>query len=156
VEDTPASASPPRRAPRERRWTPLLLLLGIGGATLLLAAGPFRGECGFLAMTGAPCPGCGMTRAALALARGDAGAAWRWHPAVFAIAAIALGAIGLAAHEALTGRRSFRATAERHGIAASIAVAALLAALWIVRVVWMPEWSPDPLRPGSVAERLLR
>ena len=36
--------------------------------------------CGFRALTGIPCPGCGMTRAMAALARGEWTAALRYHP----------------------------------------------------------------------------
>ncbi len=36
--------------------------------------------CTFRRLTGIPCPGCGMTRAMAALARGDLGAAVRFHP----------------------------------------------------------------------------
>ena len=158
VDDGPAPAIAP--APpgslRERRWSPLLLLLALGAASLFLAAGPMRGECGFRALTGADCPGCGMTRAALALAQGDAGGAWRWHPAVFPLALLGAAALALGLHEGLTGRRSLRVAAERHGIRAAIAIAVLLGGVWTVRVLIVPEWSPDGIRPGSAAERLLR
>jgi hypothetical protein len=36
--------------------------------------------CPFANLTGHPCPGCGMTRAALALLSGEWSAALRWHP----------------------------------------------------------------------------
>ena len=160
VEENPAPAldSPTRRFLREilRRWSPLLLLLAVGAASLFLAAGPLRGECGFLALTGADCPGCGMTRAAIALARGEPAVAWHWHPAVFPLAVLGAAALALGLHEGITGRRSLRGAAERHGIRAAIAVAVLLGGVWAVRVLIVPEWSPDGLRPGSAAERLLR
>ena len=38
------------------------------------------------------CPGCGMTRACLALARGDLAAAWSYNPFSLALVAVVLGA----------------------------------------------------------------
>lgn len=37
-------------------------------------------SCLFRRWTGIPCPGCGLTRACLAILRGDWGAAFRYHP----------------------------------------------------------------------------
>lgn len=41
--------------------------------------------CVFRDCLGFPCPGCGMSRAVLALARLDFAAAWGYHPLVFAM-----------------------------------------------------------------------
>lgn len=41
--------------------------------------------CVFQALLGIPCPGCGMTRAVLALLRLDLAAAFAYHPLVFAM-----------------------------------------------------------------------
>ncbi|MFP3914550.1 MAG: DUF2752 domain-containing protein [Actinomycetota bacterium] len=38
--------------------------------------------CPFALVTGTACPGCGLTRAAAALMRGDLGLAWAYHPLV--------------------------------------------------------------------------
>ena len=43
-------------------------------------------------LAGVPCPGCGMTRAFLALLGGDVAAAWAYNPFFMAPAAVALGA----------------------------------------------------------------
>ena len=40
----------------------------------------FHSECPFRALTGLPCASCGMTHAFVALARGDAAAAWSASP----------------------------------------------------------------------------
>jgi hypothetical protein len=40
----------------------------------------FHSECPFRALTGLPCASCGMTHAFVALARGEAGAAWSASP----------------------------------------------------------------------------
>jgi hypothetical protein len=52
---------------------------GTGGAVL----------CAFRVATGAPCPGCGGTRAILAMLRGDFAGAVRLNPLVFVVAAAA-------------------------------------------------------------------
>ena len=145
---------PPARSPG--RWSPFLALLGIAAASALLAWSPLHGDCGFKLATGAPCPGCGMTRAAGALASGDLGAAWRWHPLVFPFGAAYALLLAASLHEGLTGRPTFRRPADRHGVRLAIAGAVLLAGVWAARVLFRPEWSPDPIRPGSLAGRLLR
>jgi hypothetical protein len=56
----------------------------------VLAAGYFfdQSTCIWRAITGLPCPGCGMVHAFLALARGDFPAAWRFNPNSFVAAPI--------------------------------------------------------------------
>ncbi len=44
-------------------------------------------RCPFRFLTGISCPGCGMTRALLALLRGDLAAAYDYHPLVFLLPA---------------------------------------------------------------------
>lgn len=59
-----------------------------------LAAFPAHGGptvCPFALLTGMACPGCGLTRAAAALVRGDVGAAWEFHPLVLLAVAWAIG-----------------------------------------------------------------
>lgn len=51
---------------------------GLYGLTALLGWHWFR--CPFKSLTGHPCPGCGMTRASLAMIRGDWAAMVRFHP----------------------------------------------------------------------------
>ena len=64
--------------------------------------------------------------------------------------------LAAALHEGLTGRPTFRGPADRHGLRAALAGAILLAAVWVARVLVHPEWSPDPIRPGSLASKVLR
>lgn len=45
----------------------------------------FSIPCPILTLTGIPCPGCGMTRAILALLRLDFAAAFSFHPMVFSL-----------------------------------------------------------------------
>src|SRR4051812_14423957 len=48
--------------------------------------------CPFALLTGQPCPGCGLTRATLALLRGDLGDAVRFHPLSVLLSPIAIAA----------------------------------------------------------------
>ncbi|HCN78195.1 MAG TPA: hypothetical protein DIT13_13495 [Verrucomicrobiales bacterium] len=66
----------------------LLLMLAVIGAGYLLGLPLW--PCVFADVTGLPCPGCGMTRAASALLRGEWAEAWRFHPFAFAFAVIGL------------------------------------------------------------------
>lgn len=61
-------------------WT--LLLAGAAQATLVSAGWP-GWPCPFQQTLGLPCPGCGLSRALLALLRGDWQAAFAIHPFVF-------------------------------------------------------------------------
>lgn len=47
--------------------------------------------CIFHSVTDVPCPGCGMTRACLALTHGHFTKAWGYHPFSFVIVGLALG-----------------------------------------------------------------
>jgi hypothetical protein len=92
--------------------------------------------CLFSALTGLPCPGCGITTSLLALARGDAQASWSANPAGFGVAALL---IGLAVVASVAMRRGAPTTG---GLAClawldRIAMGGLLA--WSGRLMW--TWS---------------
>ena len=137
------------------RWNSLWILLAVRAGIALTAALPIHGECGFRFLSGAPCPGCGMTRSLLALLRGEAAESWRLHPLGIPLVLGSAAVLAMAAHEGITGRPTFRRRAERWGVQAAFAFLALCGAVWIARVVVHPAWSPDPVRPGSLAARLL-
>ena len=46
--------------------------------------------CIFKGVTGMPCPGCGMTRACLAILQGEFSTAWRYHPFSFLLIGLAI------------------------------------------------------------------
>lgn len=50
----------------------------------------FYSGCLWVTVTGFPCPSCGLTRAGLALLRGEFQKAWEIHPFIYAIAALGL------------------------------------------------------------------
>lgn len=54
----------------------------------------FGTVCLFKALTGYPCPGCGMTRAWWSVLRGDITDAFYWHP-LFLLAPVLVGAIAV-------------------------------------------------------------
>ncbi|MEZ5341661.1 MAG: DUF2752 domain-containing protein [Acidimicrobiales bacterium] len=52
----------------------------VAGVVLMSAALSSPALCPYRVCTGHACPGCGLTRSALALARGNVGESWRFHP----------------------------------------------------------------------------
>jgi hypothetical protein len=80
---------------------PLTKLRRLGLVTtplLMLAAALWMGfvTCPMRVTTGVPCPGCGLTRAVMALATGNVAEALHWHPLVFLLAPILVFTIGRA------------------------------------------------------------
>jgi hypothetical protein len=69
-------------------------VIGAAAAIALIVAGAFldRSVCLWQASFGRPCPGCGMTRALVALACGDWQAAWQLNNRSFVVAPLLLGA----------------------------------------------------------------
>jgi hypothetical protein len=100
------------------------LFLALGFLRPALAEGP--DFCLFHRVTGIACPGCGLTRAAAAFARGDIAASLRWHP-LFLL---------LAAEAAVTWLTWGIAPAAVRRVAPPLALATgvLLIAVWIVRL----------------------
>src|SRR4029079_4353352 len=93
--------------------------------------------CAFRAVTGLPCPGCGMSRALSALARGH------WHDAVawHAFAPVALVAAALMVAAALlpaTPRRRLagRVAAFERRTGSAVVLAAALVLYWILRLLY--------------------
>ena len=64
-----------------------LMLLVLAGIYIRLSGQAFETvhflPCVFKGVTSIPCPGCGMTRACLAIFQGEFSTAWRYHPFSF-------------------------------------------------------------------------
>lgn len=91
--------------------TEVTAALGVGGiviATLLPTGGIEDGPvlCPFRALTGLPCPGCGLTRSWVYLMHGDVGSslASNWFGPVLILAIIALAVVSVRTR--LSGRRT--------------------------------------------------
>ena len=62
-----------------KKWTvATVVLASIGIAVTVLLT--LQSPCAFKEWLGMPCPGCGMTRAALSFFKGDIAGVNRWHP----------------------------------------------------------------------------
>lgn len=75
-----------------------LLLIGLGVIGLYTAMSEISPAavtlipCIFHSVTDIPCPGCGMTRACVALVQGKFGTAWDYHPFSFFLIGLAIAA----------------------------------------------------------------
>ena len=109
--------------------------IGVGAAAFVVAgltASSDEGTvlCPYRRCTGGYCPGCGLTRSTGQLLRGDVAGSWSQHPfLVLAVAQLAVIA-GLWS----LGRTSIRAWLSRYATQLVVANAALLGAIWIVRL----------------------
>src|SRR4051812_42162582 len=80
------------------------MLAGIFASIVLLRL-PF---CPLAGVLGVPCPGCGLTRATLALCHGDLKHALELHPLVLVLAPLFIGAMSSAAISYVRGPRALR------------------------------------------------
>jgi hypothetical protein len=85
---------------------------------------------------GVPCPGCGLTRATLALLRGDVRAAFHFHPLVWLLSPLFVGFVGVALLELVRGppSRPQRLNWSSRGVSV-VAIFLLVASLgvWLAR-----------------------
>lgn len=110
-------------------WLALPAAATAGLAVVPITSGPTL--CPFALITGTACPGCGLTRAAASLARGDLASALTLHPLILLVALWALGWW-------VTGfvRRRGREVRLDPGLVNRLLVASGVAfiALWLVRL----------------------
>lgn len=104
-----------------------------------VSAGLGGWPCPVLSLTGVPCPGCGLTRASAALARGEWGASLAAH-AFAPVFVFALGAFAVAALLPERQREKFARLFERaeRRTRASAFLAAALVLYWSVRLLFLP------------------
>lgn len=87
--------------------------------------------CPFALLTGVGCPGCGLTRAASALVRGDVAAAWEMHPLVL----VAVAWLAVAWMVGFLRRRGRWVDLPGRTVARLLNVTGLLfVAVWLVRL----------------------
>lgn len=119
-----------------RVWRDRLTLAApLGVAVLLLAGSPGDDGptiCPFALMTGTACPGCGMTRAASHLLRGDVSTAIGYHPLIPLVMALAFG--GWVWFLLVRSGRA-RPLPARAINTMLIATGALMVGVWLVRLI---------------------
>ena len=113
-----------------------LLATGAAAVALVEAGGADEGPglCLVRRCTGAWCPGCGSTRAARHLLRGDVGAAWADHPWVVLVVAQAL-VVALVAVASARARAALRRATTRPLVAVLGANVVLALVVWAVRLI---------------------
>lgn len=120
------------RLGRRERVDRALMAATVAGAAVALRFAP---ACGFLSMTGRPCPLCGGNRSAACLARGDLAGAWEWNPSAIAWVTAAALVAGAWALEAASGRAFARPSWWGRACAsATAALAALTLGAWGARL----------------------
>lgn len=124
---------------------------GIAGlllAVYMAAADRLWGAfCPVRMITGLPCPGCGITRAAILLLTGRWRQAWQMHPMIYPIM---LAVLYFVVSRYLLGRKA----AGMKWIAAGIAV--MLLAVYIQRMgQYFPNRSPYLYEDGNILEKLI-
>lgn len=110
----------------------LLVLAALALATARSATPPDAVHflpCPARLLTGHPCPGCGMTRASVALLRGDLAGAWRLHP--FALLLVPVAAANALAPGATRKAWAALPPALRRGLGALLLLGAF--GLWLIR-----------------------
>lgn len=129
-------STPP--SPTGFRWliaSPVRIALLVVAAVLIVDAGGTDdgpGVCVFRRCTGGYCPGCGMTRSARHLTRGQIGAAWQDHPYLVLAAAQAIVAGAVYAVVRRIGRA---VNWNRVIVVLGIVNVVLITGIWIARLI---------------------
>jgi hypothetical protein len=117
----------------------LLLLAPVAGGFALAVHLDFP-LCPLASTLGIPCPGCGLTRATLALMHGDVNAALHFHPLVWLLSPLFIGFVGAAVLELVRAPAppgsSRRSRFRWNGRAVTVVGTALLIAtfgVWLAR-----------------------
>jgi len=81
--------------------------------------------CPFHALTEVACPGCGMTRACIALAHGDLSTAWSFHPFAYLLVSLSI-AVLIAPRQVRAGWRALPGPSRSLAVGLGIASCLLL------------------------------
>ena len=112
-----------------------LVVAAVGAGQLLASTFHVGLPCTFLALTGLPCPGCGLTRSVLALAHGHVADSVRWHPFGPLLAAGLVAALVAAAMPGAVRRpvlRTIAAVESKSPLAMVLLI--LFGIFWVVRL----------------------
>lgn len=129
-QSPPAKLSKPPPHPVAR-----VLRVGLIGGALLFVATSNIPLCMFARVTHHPCPGCGLTRATLALLRGDLGEAIHFHPLSIIISPLVIGFVAYKSWLYIVKGRWWE-TDKRRGLwstRASTALVVITIAVWVAR-----------------------
>jgi hypothetical protein len=120
----------------------LAFILSIRGQTqvvLPLVNVPLPELCMSRRTFGIPCPGCGLTRCFISLARGDAAAAWSYNPAGLLLFAIIAFQVPFRAWQLFRIRHGRPEVAlHRTAYVALVAVAVIMVGQWALRLMGVP------------------
>jgi len=133
---------------RPRLKTAVLISCGLAGWVLISV---FTGTwCWFQAMIGVPCPGCGSTRAAVALLQGNLSEALFWHPLII----VSLILLPYLAVRSLFIKRKPFVAVEKFII---LGACALYLIVFIVRMImFFPHTPPMDMNDTTVLRQSLR
>ena len=123
---------------RDRRVA--LILTAVAAAQLGATLCGLEGwSCPLKSLTGVPCPGCGLTRGAVALLRGE----WRESVAAHAFAPLLVLVLAVVAVSALLPARRREAFADmveraERGVRLSVVLPTALLLYWSIRLLFLP------------------
>lgn len=131
-------------------WPKRILIVALVVSPLVLALLVDMPMCPTAAMFGIPCPGCGLTRATLALLHGEIRSALRFHPLVFLAAPMYFGVIGSLAFGYVRGGVEKLPTARLSKIISAFAIVTFV----LLMLVWAARFfgafgGPVPIRTFS-------
>lgn len=91
--------------------------------------------CPFAVLTGQPCPGCGLTRATLALLRGDVAGSLHFHPLAMIISPLVAGIVAYdVAVYVRRGRSAATQTLQGRWVTVgAVVLGAVAVAVWVAR-----------------------
>jgi len=115
-----------------------IALLAVAAALFGVAVWSDFPLCPIAGSLGVPCPGCGLTRATLALLHGDWQSALRFHPLVWLLLPVFVGFVGIASWEMLRDSSGARAARRfnwtgRGTTTVALALLVLTFGVWLAR-----------------------